>query len=75
MKSHELAKILLENENLPVATHANNHEYNSEDNRLTHGKLQIGLYKSDYSTISILIGLNLGTFTFLYHNVSLEKYY
>lgn len=43
MMSHELAKILLENENLPIATHANNHTYAGRSDVL-----------SDHCTVAIL---------------------
>ena len=34
MTSHELAKILLANDDLPIATHANNHTYASGESRI-----------------------------------------
>ncbi|MEE8115147.1 MAG: hypothetical protein V3T23_12435 [Nitrososphaerales archaeon] len=39
MNSHDLAKILLEAPNLPVATHANNHT-------ASHKNIKVGLLKS-----------------------------
>ena len=58
MKSHELARILLENENLDVATFANNHTFAeqsySSDGR-TFRDLGIGILKH-YSGDFIVLG-------------------
>lgn len=45
MTSHELAKILLENEDLLVATHANNHTYAKKDDV---GKFKVAILKADF---------------------------
>jgi hypothetical protein len=42
VKSHELARMLLELEDLPVATHANHHTYASASHRTSHGPLRVG---------------------------------
>ena len=55
MNSHELARILLEQPDMPVATHSNNHTYSSKGDACTHGKLKIGLLKH-YSGDHIVIG-------------------
>ncbi len=44
MTSHELAKILLENEDLPISTYANNHAYYSSN---SNGRFQIALIDYD----------------------------
>ncbi len=56
MTSHELARLLLTGPDLPVATHANNHTYNSEDHSDSHGKLKVDVYVSNYGTKSVCIG-------------------
>ncbi len=55
MLSHELAKILLENPNLPIATHALNHTYCSKGDSESHGPLKIGIL-SHYSGEHLIIG-------------------
>jgi hypothetical protein len=42
MTSHELARLMLEWPDLPVATHANNHTYMSGIDRTSHGPLKVG---------------------------------
>lgn len=59
MLSHELARILLENPNLPIATHANNHTYMSENDKYTHGMLKVGILET-YKGKHIVIG-NFGS--------------
>lgn len=54
MKSHELARLLLKNENLPIATHANNHTNKSEHG----GSCSIGLMENEFARY-IIIG-NIG---------------
>lgn len=58
MKSHELARILLENENLDVATFANNHTF-ADQSYFYNGKsfrdIRIGVLKH-YSGNFIIIG-------------------
>lgn len=55
MTSHELAKILLENDDLPIAVFANNHTYSSKSDSCSHGTLKVGrLYH--YSGEHIIIG-------------------
>jgi hypothetical protein len=53
MKSHDLAKILLENPNLPIATFANNHDYASGSTKWDD--LKIGFFKH-YSGKHIIVG-------------------
>ena len=55
MTSHELAEQLLEQPDLPVATHANNHTYLSATARNSHGALKIGILES-YGGKHIVIG-------------------
>lgn len=55
MLSHDLAKLLLEQPNLPIATHANNHTYMSETDRDTHGSVKVGLLET-YGGRHIVIG-------------------
>lgn len=55
MLSHELAKILLENDNLPIATHAMNNTYASNGDSISHGKCKVGILKH-YSGLHIVIG-------------------
>lgn len=43
MNSHELARHLLARPDLPVAIHANNHNYSSKHDARTHGSLHIAL--------------------------------
>jgi len=64
MTAHELARILLNGPNLPVATHANNHDYFSKPSAdgISHGKLKVGLahhYAGDHVIIGNLSKLNL----------------
>jgi hypothetical protein len=58
MKSHELARILLENENLDIATHANNHTF-ADQSYVYEGKtfrdITVGVLKH-YSGNFIIIG-------------------
>lgn len=58
MTSHELAKLLLELPNLPVATEANNHEYMSGIDGRSHGALKVGRLHT-YGGDHIIIG-NIG---------------
>jgi hypothetical protein len=54
MTSHELADRLLAMPNLPIATHANNHDYFSVADKQTHGELKVALckhYTGDYVMI------------------------
>jgi hypothetical protein len=55
MNSHELAKILLANPDLPIATHANNHTYMSSTDRTSHGPLKVGFLES-YGGRHVAIG-------------------
>lgn len=55
MTSHELARLLLEMPDLPVATHAHNHTYMSGVNEHTHGSLKIGRLET-YGGPHIVIG-------------------
>lgn len=55
MTTHELARILLKNEDLPIATHANNHTYMSKADAFTHGKVRIGVLET-YSGPHVVIG-------------------
>lgn len=56
MKVKELIEVLkMCDPELPVATHANNHTYMSDNNRRTHGPLQIGLLKT-YGGDHVVIG-------------------
>lgn len=48
MKSHELAKKLLDLPNLSISTHAMGNTYNSVDDRYSHGEIKIGLLKEFY---------------------------
>lgn len=41
MKSHDLAKVLLKNENLDVSIHANNHTFDSFSERTGYGAIKI----------------------------------
>jgi hypothetical protein len=45
MKSHDLAKILLENENLDIAVQAYKHHHNSVVDRKSHGSTKIYINK------------------------------
>ena len=56
MKSHELARILLEQPNLPVATHANNHTYSSEQYSDYNSKLKVGILEHGNGPQHIVIG-------------------
>lgn len=53
MLSHDLARILLANPNLPIATHANNHTYSSNDNKVS--KCKVGIY-AECSGEHIIVG-------------------
>lgn len=54
MTSHDLAKILLANEDLPIATHANNHTYASKSDVISdHCKVAI---LEHYTGRHIIIG-------------------
>lgn len=55
MLSHELAEILLKNDNLPIATHANNHSYCSKGDEVSHGKCKVGILKH-YNGLHIIVG-------------------
>ena len=55
MNSHELADILLDLPDLPIATHALNYTYASYGDSFSHGSLKIGLLKH-YSGDHIIIG-------------------
>ena len=55
MKSHELARKLLEQPNLPVATHSLGHTYISKTDAVTHGTLKIGILET-YGGTHIAIG-------------------
>ena len=55
MKSHELARLLLTLPDMPVATHAHGHTYNSEGDARSHGKLKVGLL-AHYANDAIIIG-------------------
>jgi hypothetical protein len=55
MNSHDLARVLLAAPNLPVATHAMNHEYLSAADGMSHGPLMVGILES-YAGRHILIG-------------------
>lgn len=57
MKSHDLANLLLKNENLDVSTHANNHTFDSFTARRGHeamkvvivgGRVVIGNFSQDW---------------------------
>jgi hypothetical protein len=43
MTSHELARLLLNHEDLPVAVHAMNHTYAEGFRHGTHGPLKVGM--------------------------------
>lgn len=55
MKSHDLARLLLELPNLPIATHAHNHTFSSIGDRFAHGDCKVGLL-AHYSGDHIIIG-------------------
>lgn len=55
MKSHELAKILLDLPDMPIATHANNHTYKSDIDHVSHGSLLIAKLKT-YGGDHLVIG-------------------
>ena len=55
MNSHELAKVLLEAPDLPVALHVNNHTYITIADRVTHGPLRVGVLES-YAGQHVIIG-------------------
>jgi len=55
MTSHELARVLLSNPDLPVATHAHNHTYMSGIHARTHGALKVGILET-YGGQHVVIG-------------------
>lgn len=55
MKTHDLAKILLESKNLPIALHVFGHTYIFESNKVSHGGVSIGILESCYGD-HIIIG-------------------
>lgn len=55
MTSHELAKVLLANPDLPVATHAKNHTYIDSVDKTKFSSLKVGLLES-YGGQHIIIG-------------------
>jgi len=55
LSSHELARLLLELPDLPVAVHANNATYSSASDGKSHGELNICLL-SHYAGEHIVIG-------------------
>lgn len=59
MTAHELARILLKCPDLPVATMANGHQYQSENHLHSHGPLQIGVHVANYGTKALTIGNGL----------------
>lgn len=58
MNSHTLARILLSLPDLPVATHASNHTYDSSTQHRSHGPLKIGklVHGNDGQAPGIVIG-------------------
>ena len=62
MNSHKLAKILLNNLNLPIATHANNHNYMSKIDSMTHGSLNIALLRIDNNDHIVIGNFNSKNF-------------
>ena len=56
MESHELARKLLEQPSLPVATHSLGHTYMSKSDAITHGPLKIGILESSDGNRHIIIG-------------------
>ena len=62
MTSHELARRLLDLPDLPVATHANNETYASQDDHGPCGALKIGLlthYAGDHIVVGSISKMNL----------------
>ena len=55
MKSHDLARLLLNFPDLPIAVHALNHTYLSAANQLSHGPIKVGMLNS-YAGDHIVIG-------------------
>lgn len=55
MMSHDLARLLLEQPDLPIATHANNHTYMSKADAGSHGSVRVGLLHT-YGGEHIIIG-------------------
>jgi len=54
MTTHELAKLLLENGDLPVSLHVNNLTYISKSDESSHGGVRVGLihtYMGDHICI------------------------
>ncbi|MCK9428510.1 MAG: hypothetical protein M0R17_00685 [Candidatus Omnitrophica bacterium] len=62
--SHQLAKALLEDEDLPILMIVNGHTYSSEAHKYSHGEIKLGIstiiYASGYSK-HIVIGHMLET--------------
>lgn len=56
MTSRELARILLNHTEMPVATHANNHTYMSSVDAQSHGPLKVGILKVAGDIDHIIIG-------------------
>lgn len=46
MTTHDLAKILLENEDCPFELYVNRHSYNTESHRYSHGQIKLGIDKN-----------------------------
>lgn len=55
MTSHKLAKLLLENSDLPIALFVNNHTYHFKTDRISHGKISVGI-NENYSGKHLIIG-------------------
>jgi hypothetical protein len=55
MKSHDLAKLLLEIPNLPMAVLAHGHLYSASANQVSHGPLQTGILRH-YAGPHIIVG-------------------
>lgn len=55
MNAHDLAKLLLDGPNLPIATHTHSHTYMSAAHAGSHGPLKVGLLES-YAGQHIVIG-------------------
>jgi hypothetical protein len=55
VSSHELARILLANEDLPIAVHVSGHTYSSKADAVSHGPLEIGILRH-YAGRHIVIG-------------------
>lgn len=74
MNSHDLARILLSKPNLPIATHANNHTYESGENRDSHGPLNVALAEGCNGNKYMLIG-NFNKERFDCHNERVVEEY